>query len=263
MFSARLATAATLLAVFVSALIYLPNPWWHAVLMPVLAGAGWEWSRLAGYATAGRWGFCALVLGSAIVLWPGAGLVPAEIVLAISCAFWLLVAPAWLAARRSVKSAAVLSLTGWVVLVPSWFALGRLQAQPAQLLTLLGIVWLADTGAYLAGRAWGRHKLAVTISPGKTWEGVVGAAVAVAVYYVILSHAVPGWDWWADATGVLLFAGVTLLSIVGDLFESWMKRQAGAKDSGSLLPGHGGILDRIDSMTSSMPFAAAILLYMK
>ncbi len=128
---------------------------------------------------------------------------------------------------------------------------------------LLGVVWLADTGAYLAGKAWGKHKLAVAISPGKTWEGVAGGAVAVAVYYVAVSRGLPDWDWWSDARGVALFAGVALASVVGDLFESWMKRRVGAKDSGTLLPGHGGILDRIDSMTSSMPFAAALLLYMK
>lgn len=262
MFSTRLATGTALLAVVVSALLYLPNQWWNMLLIPVLAGASWEWSRLARYATATRWGFCALVPGSAIALWLGAGPGIAAIILAISCAFWIFIAPAWLVGRRRVRSAVALTLTGWIVLVPAWLALGRLQAQPVQLLALLAIVWLADIGAYAAGRAWGKHKLAVTISPGKTWEGVAGAAIAVAVYYVILSHAVPQWGWWANGRGVVLFAGVTVLSIMGDLFESWMKRQAGVKDSGSLLPGHGGILDRVDSMTSSMPFAAAFLLYM-
>lgn len=263
MFSVRLATAAALLAVFVSALLYLPNPWWNALLMPILLGASWEWGRLARYAPAMRWVFCALVLGSALALWLAAGAGLAAAVFAISCAFWLLMAPAWLAMRWRVDSPAALTLTGWIVLVPTWLALSRLQAEPAQLLALLGIVWLADTGAYLAGKAWGKHKLAVAISPGKTWEGIAGAAALVAVYYVALSRGLPDWDWWGNARGVVLFAGVALISVVGDLFESWMKRQAGTKDSGTLLPGHGGILDRIDSMTSSMPFAAALLLYMK
>lgn len=262
MFSARLATGITLLVVVVSALLFLPNRWWNVLLIPVLAGASWEWSRLAHHTAGVRWVFCALVPGSAIALWLGAGPETAAILLTISCAFWFFIAPAWLVARRRVQSGVVLTLTGWIVLVPAWFALGRLQVQPAQLLALLAIVWLADTGAYAAGRAWGKHKLAATISPGKTWEGVAGAAFAVAVYYAILSHAVPEWGWWANRRGMVLFAGVTFLSIMGDLFESWMKRQAGAKDSGTLLPGHGGILDRVDSMTSSMPFAAAFLLYM-
>ncbi len=263
MFSARLATAAALLAVFVTALLYLPNPWWNALLMPILLGASWEWGRLARYASSARWAFSALVLGSALALWLGAEHSLSATVFAISCAFWLLVAPVWLAMRWRVDSPWALTITGWIILVPTWLALSQLQVQSAQLLALLGVVWLADTGAYLAGKTWGKHKLAVAISPGKTWEGVAGAAAAVAVYYVALSRGLPGWDWWRDARGVVLFAGVALASVVGDLFESWMKRQAGAKDSGKLLPGHGGILDRIDSMTSSMPVAAALLLYMK
>ena len=263
MFSARLATAAALLAVFVSALLTLPNPWWSALLIPILLGASWEWGRLARYAPTARWAFCALVLGSALALWLGAGPGLGATVFALSCAFWLLVAPLWLAMRWRVDSPVALTLTGWIVLVPTWLALGRLQTEPAQLLALLGVAWLADTGAYLVGKTWGKHKLAVTISPGKTWEGAAGAAAAVAVYYVVLSRWLPEWDWWSDGRGAVLFAGVAVVSIVGDLFESWMKRQAGTKDSGTLLPGHGGILDRIDSITSSMPFAAALLLYMK
>ncbi len=263
MFFARLVTAAALLAVFVTALLYLPNLWWNVLLMPVLLGATWEWGRLARYTSFSQFAFSALVLGSALALWLAAGPKLSASVFAISCAFWLVVAPAWLAMRWRVDSPLALTITGWVVLVPTWLALGRLQAQPEQLLVLLGVVWLADTGAYLAGKAWGKHKLAVAISPGKTWEGVAGGAVAVAVYYVAVSRGLPDWDWWSDARGVALFAGVALASVVGDLFESWMKRRVGAKDSGTLLPGHGGILDRIDSMTSSMPFAAALLLYMK
>ena len=156
-----------------------------------------------------------------------------------------------------------LALAGWMVLVPTWLALTRLQAQPGVLLALLGIVWIADSCAYFVGRAWGRHRLAPTISPAKTWEGVAGAAAGVAVYYALLYVFVPEWRWWHGLSGALLVAGVGLLSVIGDLFESWVKRLAGAKDSGTLLPGHGGILDRIDSMTSSMPFAALLLLYIR
>lgn len=184
-------------------------------------------------------------------------------VLGLSCAFWFLLVPAWLARRWQVKSQAVLLLTGWVALVPAWLAMVHLQAAPGQLLAVLGVVWLADTGAYLVGRTWGRHRLASAISPGKTWEGVAGGVAAVAVYYVVLSRFVPEWDWWSSGVGVALFAGVTAASVIGDLFESWMKRQAGVKDSGSLLPGHGGILDRVDSITSGIPLAAALLLYLK
>ena len=120
-------------------------------------------------------------------------------------------------------------------------------------------MWVADTAAYAAGRTWGRHRLAPRISPAKTWEGVAGACAAVAVYYVALLFLAPEWRWLHGWSGALLFAGVTLMSIVGDLYESWVKRQAGVKDSGALLPGHGGVLDRIDSMNSSLPFAALLL----
>lgn len=264
MFTPRLATAVVLLAVCVSALWFLPNSWWTALLLPVLLAASWEWGGLAAFGGTARRAFSAIVLASALLLWLAGdsrqGL--SGVVYGIGCAFWLLLAPAWLALRWRVRAPVVLGIVGWIVLVPAWLALARLQSNPAHLLALLGIVWLADTAAYLVGSAWGRHKLAPAISPGKTWEGVAGAGAAVAVYYVLLSGATPQWPWWRGASGALLFAGVALVGIAGDLFESWIKRQAGAKDSGALLPGHGGILDRVDSMTSSMPFAAAVLLYL-
>jgi phosphatidate cytidylyltransferase len=143
-----------------------------------------------------------------------------------------------------------------------WLALVHLQATPWLLLLILSIIWVADTAAYAAGKRWGRHKLAPVISPGKSWEGVVGAALAVGVYYAILWFVAPAdWDGWRGGFGMLLFAGIFALSIVGDLFESLMKRQAGVKDSGQLLPGHGGILDRIDGLTSTVPLAAFALYY--
>jgi phosphatidate cytidylyltransferase len=176
-----------------------------------------------------------------------------------SCTFWVLVAPAWLARGWRIRDAAAAGAVGWIVLVPTWLALARLQSDPSQLLQLLCIVWLADTAAYGAGRTWGRHKLAPSISPGKTWEGVAGAAVAVAVYYVVLSAFESARPWAGGWAGFLVFAGVTVMSIVGDLFESLMKRQAGVKDSGALLPGHGGVLDRIDGLLAALPLAALVL----
>jgi phosphatidate cytidylyltransferase len=147
------------------------------------------------------------------------------------------------------------------VLVPA--GLAALSLAPAQLLLALGLVWIADTAAYLAGRAFGRRKLAPSISPGKTWEGAAGAAGATLIYAIIC--ALPGAPLGAYVQGagwVAYLAVATLLcavSIAGDLFESAVKRQAGAKDSGALLPGHGGVLDRIDSITSTLPIAALSL----
>lgn len=267
MFSVRLATAFVLLAGFIAALLFLPTPWWAVLLLAVVAAAGWEWAALAGYRRALRWGYAGVIGGSALAI----GMIATgdvnrltameASVYGTSCAFWMLVALPWLALRRNVQSPFALGLAGWMVLVPTWLALARLQAQPGQLLALLGVVWVADTAAYLAGKAWGRHRLAPEISPAKTWEGLAGAGVGVAVYYCVVSYFTPEWGWWQGWAGALLFGIVGLMSVVGDLFESWIKRQAGVKDSGSLLPGHGGILDRIDSMTSSMPFAALALHY--
>lgn len=268
MFTARLATALALLAGCVAALFLLPTFWWAILLLAVLAAASWEWGALAGYGRALRWGYAGIIVVSALAIGlppAGAGnrLVAMEsVIYGTSCAFWLLVALPWLALRQTVQSPIALAVTGWLVLVPTWLALARLQPEPERLLGLLGVVWVADSAAYLTGKAWGSHRLAPSISPGKTWEGLAGAAAAVAVYYAVLSQFMPEWRGWQGWGGVLLFGSVALMSVVGDLFESWIKRQAGAKDSGTLLPGHGGILDRIDSMTSSIPFAGLLLHYM-
>lgn len=269
MLISRLATAIVLLVVFISALLLLPNVWWTACLLPVLAIASWEWGGLADDKRAARWLFAAIVLASAVIVWRFA-VYPVRVVESMqvealiygaSCVFWMLVAIPWMAQGWRVRSPLALCLAGWCVLLPAWLALARLQVHPGQLLAVLAIVWLADTAAYFCGRAWGRHKLAPGISPGKTWEGVAGAAVTVAVYYFILQFAVPEWGWWNGFVGPLLFAGVAAMSVVGDLFESAVKRRAGVKDSGTLLPGHGGVLDRVDSMTAALPFAALLMPY--
>ena len=132
-----------------------------------------------------------------------------------------------------------------------------------QILMILGLTWISDTCAYLAGRAWGRRKLAPSISPGKTWEGVAGGAIGCVIYAIIwavlepdLRVRVQGGIWLLLLAGTLLLCA---LGIVGDLFESALKRQAGAKDSGRLLPGHGGVLDRIDSATAALPVALLLM----
>jgi phosphatidate cytidylyltransferase len=141
-----------------------------------------------------------------------------------------------------------------------WLALVRLQPTPWALIIVMSVVWIADTAAYAAGKSFGRNKLAPQISPGKTWEGAFGAMVAVAVYYgVLLLALAPEQRYFNGIGGLGLFLLILVLSIEGDLFESWMKRQAGVKDSGQLLPGHGGILDRIDGLTATMPLAALAL----
>ena len=267
--AARLITALVLLALFCSALVLLPNGYWSAALLVVLCIAALEWAQLVGYRGRMRLVFVALVLGLAVALLrhegrggSGAGEFDAFF-FGPALLFWTAVVPVWLARQWRPRHPLLLGITGGIVLLPTWLALARMQATPAHLLLVLGIVWIADTAAYVIGRRMGRRPLAPRISPGKTWEGVLGAAAAVAVYYGLLWFIFGAEMSLREAvTGVAMFAVVTALSVEGDLFESWMKRQAGIKDSGTLLPGHGGILDRIDGLTASLPVAALWLHYL-
>ena len=259
----RALTAAVLLAAFLAALFLLEKPWFAVLLGAVLAAAGHEWARLAGFSSAAALIYAAgtaLLFGLLARAWYPIAVAdaPAATLFAAAAFFWLILVPAWLYLGVSRPARAVLGVTGLVVLVPMGLAA---LALPAGLLLLaLGLVWIADTAAYLAGRAFGRRKLAPSISPGKTWEGVAGAAAATLIYAIIcglpgapLGAYVQGAGWVAYLAVVMLLCAV---SIAGDLFESAIKRQAGAKDSGTLLPGHGGVLDRIDSIASTLPIAA-------
>ncbi|MGZ9059385.1 MAG: phosphatidate cytidylyltransferase, partial [Burkholderiaceae bacterium] len=154
-----------------------------------------------------------------------------------------------------------------VLVAAAWFALMHFLSQSVlMLLSVLLIVWIADTAAYFAGRAFGRKKLAPHISPGKTWAGVVGAVVAVTLIALAVWQFAPAARMYSNdlfaAVGpvwaLLLLAVLVGISVVGDLFESLLKRQAGVKDSGQLLPGHGGVLDRVDAMVPVLPSAAVI-----
>jgi phosphatidate cytidylyltransferase len=167
--------------------------------------------------------------------------------------FWIVVAPLWMWHGVRGEGVTWLGAAGAAVLLPSGLAMTALEPL-AVLLTLL-LVWIADTAAYFVGRAWGKRKLAPAISPGKTWEGAMGGLVGAALYAIILAFFTQQGAWLALVATALL---IGMASIVGDLFESAVKRRAGVKDSGALLPGHGGILDRIDSATASLPIAALV-----
>ncbi len=262
MIIARIVTAAVLLLILLAGLFFLPNFWWSLFLLPAILAGAWEWAALAGWGTQGRVSFCALV----IALCMGAGYLPAGgvtdvAVFAAAMLFWIIAAPSWITREWRVAQPLVFAVTGCLVLIPTWLALVRLQPAPAALLVLMSIVWVSDTFALIAGKCWGKHKLAPKVSPGKTWEGVAGAMIAVAVYYAALKLSImPAHVLTAGFTGIFVFLGITVLGIEGDLFESWIKRTAGVKDSGQLLPGHGGVLDRVDALTPAMPFAALMAL---
>jgi phosphatidate cytidylyltransferase len=266
----RVLTVAVLLPLFLTALFLLPNFYWALMLVGVIVLAGREWGKLAGYSERACNLFCALLAAScgAILWWQlGSGdargfiYSPAgKLLYGAAAVFWVGVVPVWLLRRWRGHGALSLAAAGWVVLVPFWHALVCLQLTPRRLLVALCVIWVADTAAYFAGRRFGRRKLAPTISPGKTWEGVWGALASVAIYWIAIGLWIP--DYGAQLlSGLAWVMLTTLLGIEGDLFESWMKRVAGVKDSGSLLPGHGGVLDRVDSLTATLPLAALYFAY--
>jgi phosphatidate cytidylyltransferase len=268
--SQRVATAAVLLPLALVAIFALSSPWFALVALVVVVAAALEWSTLAHFTSARRWGFLAVLVAGAGALawrlWSGDGRWPDGVVnvaCGIAAAFWIVVAPAWVILRAPVTVSAGMTPIGWIVLGGFWVALVELHARsPWLLLAAMAVVWIADTAAFFSGRAFGLHKLAPAVSPGKTWEGVAGALLAVAVYAVACAWLVARPGLAAEprpaTLAVWLLVGLTLaaVSVIGDLYESWLKRAAGVKDSGRLLPGHGGILDRIDALLAALPLAA-------
>lgn len=256
MLLARIATAAVLIAALLAALFLLPRPAFIALVVLVVGVSAFEWARLCRMTASKPWLYAGLAaLLAAIAAYAGA----AAPVAAIGVAFWLVVAPLWLARGLHSAHAELLAAAGFAVLIPAAMAMAMLQ--PVQLLLSLGLTWIADTAAYFAGRRFGKHKLAPAISPSKTWEGAAGGVLGTLAYAIICAGVLPelkdlsGSAWIAYLAAALV---LSIASIIGDLFESAAKRQAGVKDSGVLLPGHGGLLDRIDSATCMLPFAALL-----
>ena len=256
MLKTRILTALCLAAGLLVVLFLLPPAATAAVFAAIVAIAAWEWAGLLKTRARNRILYAALTLMLCVLLLAAGMPEPLLVTLwSLALAFWLLLVPLWFSQRWPLKADVLGLLVGCLLLIPSWAAMVTLQQRgPLLLLAALALVWVADIAAYFAGRAFGRHKLAPSISPGKTWEGVAGAVLAVEVYGLLLG-ATAGWlraprEFAFAALGLLL---ATAVSILGDLFESLAKRQAGEKDSSRLLPGHGGVLDRIDSLTSTLP----------
>jgi phosphatidate cytidylyltransferase len=170
--------------------------------------------------------------------------------------------PAPDASQRRVMPSLLMASVGWAVLIPTGLAMLDLRLDhPWWLLGMMSLVWVADIAAYFTGRKFGKTKLAPSISPGKTWEGVIGAMLGVSVCVVLAWSFSPYTAHFAFLPSVLIASWCWVgLAVIGDLFESAIKRQAGVKDSGALLPGHGGLLDRIDALTSTLPIAALAIL---
>ena len=248
----RVITAVIALVLVAGVLFGLPPVAVELVIGALVLGGAWEWSGfLTGSGRSLRIGYVVLValllIGFTSVLAPYAN----ELLL-ISVAWWLL-ALLWTFAFPTPIPVPVRWLAGLLVLVPLDVALLQLYAIDHWLLVfVLLIVFVADTGAYFAGRFFGRVKLAPQISPGKTWEGVIGGMLAVSL--LAYGRALTTDADWAMLVPFCL--AVAVLSIVGDLTVSMFKRTAGVKDSGSLFPGHGGVLDRVDSIAAAAPLFA-------
>ncbi len=267
MLKQRMLTAVALIALLVWVLTSQDRQLWSLFLLAVAALAADEWSQLQRgmRLPRGAYPVVTVVLLALLVDWP---LLRAcqPWLLALACGFWVLVVPLWLRQRWVMRQRVASALVGWLVILPCALALQLLRDQgEVVLFATMAVIWVSDIAAYFSGRRFGRHRLAPAISPGKTWEGVAGALLAVLLFGVLL--CTPG-PWHVAlqplqlAAGMAWFPALALLAVLGiegDLFESWIKRCAGAKDSGWVLPGHGGVLDRIDALTAALPMAALLL----
>lgn len=255
----RVITAVVFGVALLVVLLWLPPRVAIGIFALVVLIGAWEWSVLARLEwTVTRVAYVGAVALAMALTWYYTGQDgQLEAMLWIAAAWWLM-AFLWVMLAPANHSRWTAATSGLLVLVPAWVAIAHLFLQPlpgravpgSQLvLFLLLLVWAADIGAFFAGRSFGRLKLAPRVSPAKTWEGVLGGLAAASL--VAAAGA-----WWFDLPSVAFLSlclAVTLISIVGDLTESMFKRYAGLKDSGAIFPGHGGVLDRIDSVTAAAP----------
>lgn len=264
MLKTRITTSIVLIAGFLAALFLSNDIVWALLTLLATLVALWEWANLIQLKNWYMRIMIAIALGiglafivslqaestsgmeTSISLYRDAFTLS---ILSYAALFWVLVIPIWLTFKKKINHQLSMSVLGLLLLLATWLGLiGLHHISPWLLLGVLATVWIADSAAYFSGKRFGRYKLAAEISPGKTWEGVAGALVAVTLYGLLLCNFLHYSLWLI--VGLWL---IVALSIMGDLFESLLKRQAGIKDSSQLLPGHGGVLDRIDGLIPSIP----------
>jgi phosphatidate cytidylyltransferase len=277
MLKQRIITALALLLVLLPALFHSDSRFLAFIGLILIGAAVWEWSRLnqLNQFHSVFWAFlsaglCAVAYGT-------------DTIVSLGASFWLLISASWVLfgsfylqggqVRWQTTHRGIRQLIGLCILISSWLALYQLKLMGTNfLLSVLLLVWVADISAYFAGRRWGRHKLAPHISPGKSWEGLIGGVIGVfflSIMWLYLDDVFPilqesvfqklhAHGWLMFVTSILF---LTLMSVMGDLVESMVKRSAGAKDSSRLLPGHGGVLDRLDAMLPVLPIAMMLILY--
>lgn len=268
MLKTRIITALILAPIAVGGIFFLP-PFGFALFTGAIITVGaWEWANMSGLTS--QYARAAYALAVAVVLY-GMLTIPATAVLWLAVLWWVLcflLVRSYPAGSWSWGTMPVRMVMGLLVLVPAWVGLNHLRTGSFQfgdvannllvILYVFCIVWVADIGAYFAGRAFGKKKLAPRVSPGKSWAGVWGGLVAVAAFALLISVLAS-----ANTTQTILLIVASLvtggISVLGDLLESMLKRFRGIKDSSQLLPGHGGIMDRIDSLTAAIPIFALII----
>jgi len=254
MLKQRIITAAILIPVFLILLFTLSAPYFCFFTGLIVMIGAWEWSFLMGvkaFPQSVYYPLLILILMGCLIAFP----VPIPVVLLLSLFFWLFAAFLIHRYPASHMHTFMQAIAGIFVLLPCWLAINIIHNAENGvyiLLFLFLLIWGADSAAFFVGKKWGVKKLAPMVSPGKTWAGLYGALFAtfLIVACALLSLKIPLRMWPA----IIILSFVTVIfSVVGDLFESMMKRWAGVKDSGRLLPGHGGVLDRIDSLTAAAP----------
>lgn len=263
MLKTRIITACLLVAVFIPALFFLSNTLWAYCMLAISLLALHEWGNMIKLTSLQNSLYLAVTgLGGIFIVSLmtqygfHAFFFKSLTVFFIVALFWLFVVPFWFKTKWLISNKFVMAILGLLLIASLWLALICAKgADSWLLLVLLATIWIADSAAYFAGKNFGKHKLAPTISPGKTWEGVAGALIAVTLFGAVLYF---GFGFKQMAVFPALWI-ITMLGVAGDLFESMIKRQAMLKDSGSLLPGHGGILDRIDGLIPSLPIAILMI----
>lgn len=270
MLKQRVITAVLLLLVLLAALFAPVEAAFGLLMAVVMAAAAWEWARLSGCQSGLCWASAVLAAGACALMtswgWHASASEGVRLFVTLASLAWLGLAPWLLRAGVPVWQRIPTPLRlamGLFVLCASWLAAVQLHGRFGvwYLLSVLALAWAADISAYFAGRAFGKRKLAPSISPGKSWAGVYGG-LAGALVLALVCTQLPVANFHADVAGragiavlLLVVAALTAMSVVGDLVESLIKRSAGAKDSSGLLPGHGGVLDRVDALLPALPIA--------
>jgi len=257
MLISRILSALVMLIVFLSSMFLFSGRYFSFVIYIPSLLALYEWSKLLYFTSHEKKIFLAISLALIYFIDKYLNSEDSRLILLIASVFWLCIAPLFLIFKINLKNFFFSSLIGWVLVIPLIISLNYLiELSPWVVLLVLTAIWLADSGAYFFGKQFGKRKLAPSISPGKTWEGFVGALFVVSLFSIVMTY----FGFVNSYMSILFFNLILILSVEGDLFESYIKRMAKVKDSGDLIPGHGGVLDRIDSLCSSLPLATLILM---